>query len=107
MISFHEWQPQDFCDKCGAAFPWASWQARIWALENMLDEDGIDEPTRLRVSKLLSELSSEGVDIDVEGEKRIWGRIKELWPAVAEKAWTIAGPLITAEAKRQMGLPPI
>jgi hypothetical protein len=106
VFSVSTWSPDDFCDQCGAAFPWASWQARTWALENLLDEAELDEPTRLRVTKLLQEVAATGDSLGVDDEKKIWGRIKELWPGVAEKAWTVAGPLITAETKRQLGLPP-
>jgi hypothetical protein len=104
VLTLASWSPNDFCDQCGAAFPWASWQARVWALENLLDKADLDEADRLRVQKLLAEVASDGEDFDVDREKKVWGRIKTLWPGVSEKAWSIAGPLITAEAKRQMGL---
>lgn len=106
VIAISAWSPSDFCDKCGAAFPWASWQARVWALENMLDDDDLDEPTRLRVTKLLEQVAADGEDFDLDSEKKVWGRIKDLWPALLGKAWTVAAPLITAEAKQHMGLPP-
>lgn len=104
VISVSSWSPNDFCDQCGAAFPWVSLQARVWALENLLDESDLDEADRLRVRKLLDEVAGEGEDFDVDREKKVWGRIRTLWPGVSEKAWSIAGPLITAEAKRQMGM---
>lgn len=106
VISVSAWSPSDFCDRCGAAFPWASWQARVWALENMLDEEHLDEPTRLRVRKLLESVRADGETFELEQEKKVWSRIKELWPTVAGKAWTVAAPLITAEAKQHLGLPP-
>jgi hypothetical protein len=104
VISVSSWSPNDFCDQCGAAFPWASLQARVWALENLLEESDLDEANRLRVRKLLAEVANEGEDFDVDREKKVWSRIRALWPGVSDKAWSIAGPLITAEAKRQMGL---
>ncbi len=104
VLTSHVWSPNDFCDQCGSALPWASWQARVWALENLLDGAELEEAARLRVQKLLEEVASEGEDFDVDREKKVWGRIKALWPGVSDKAWSIAGPLITAEAKRQMGL---
>jgi hypothetical protein len=100
-----EWTPDEFCDRCGAAFPWASWQARIWALENMLDEEELDEADRLRIIGVLNDIAERGESFDKNEEQKAWGRVKELWPSLGEKAWTIAAPLITAEVKRKLGLP--
>jgi hypothetical protein len=71
----------------------------------MLDEGDLDEADRSPVSKLLEEVASEGADFDVEREQKVWGRIRDLWPPITERARTIAGPLITAEAKQKLGPP--
>lgn len=107
VIASHSgWTPPGFCDGCGAAHPWATWEQRVWALENMLEDEDLDEATRLRITTLLGEIGRDGATFEPETEQRIWGRVKDLWPGLTEKAWTIAGPLITAEAKRKLGLPP-
>jgi hypothetical protein len=35
----HEYHPPDFCEDCGAPFPWLSRQGRIYHHENMLDKE--------------------------------------------------------------------
>jgi predicted RNA-binding Zn-ribbon protein involved in translation (DUF1610 family) len=39
----HMYRPPAFCTSCGSPHPWASRDARIHELENILDEQGLDE----------------------------------------------------------------
>jgi hypothetical protein len=50
----YEYSPPDFCEDCGAPFPWLSRQGRIYLLENMLDEEAIDGASRLEVQEQLA-----------------------------------------------------
>ena len=48
LLSTLGWyNPPDFCDQCGRAHPWASRQARLYQLENLLDEQDLDPADRL------------------------------------------------------------
>jgi hypothetical protein len=96
----------DFCDKCGAPYPWASRRARIYELENRLDDDEtLDDATRLRIRDELDQLAEDDGS-DPTSEKERWTRVKKLWPNVATVGQTVLTTILTAELKRQMGLPP-
>jgi len=48
------WECPTFCDRCGAAHPWATREDRIFELENILDEEEIDEADRVFLHDQLS-----------------------------------------------------
>lgn len=74
VVSFAEFSLENFCDACGKAFPWASQQARIWELENVLDEQDLDESDRAQISFQLEKIAT-GQLVD-EDELRAWRKIK-------------------------------
>ena len=102
----HPDHPPEFCDDCGTPFPWASRRARIYELENRLDEDEtLDDATRLRIRDTLEQLA-EDEDPDPATEKERWSRVKKLWPSVATTGQGVLATILTAELKQHMGLPP-
>ena len=56
------YNPPDFCYACGAPMPWLSRQGRIYQLQNLLDEEGLDPATELRVREFLQELADSDPD---------------------------------------------
>jgi hypothetical protein len=98
--------PPDFCDRCGSALPWAGRQARVYELQNLLDEEQLDSATELTVREQLEALTDPELD-EAEQAKR-WRRIKSAAPGFLEKAATqpIVMSLATAWIKKEAGLPP-
>ena len=74
VISFAEFVPDNFCDFCGKAFPWASQQARIWELENVLDEQCLNENDRQQISFQLEMIASG--KLQESDEINAWNKIK-------------------------------
>ena len=64
-----------FCDGCGAAYPWATREERIYELENLLDEQDIDDADRVVVSDNLRRLREEEALSEKE-ERVLWERVK-------------------------------
>jgi hypothetical protein len=100
--------PPPFCDKCGSPHPWAGRQARIYELQNLLDEEGLDSATELAVREQLDALVDP--DLDEREQAKRWKRIKSAVPGFLdlEKAATqpILTSLLTAWLKKEVGLPP-
>ena len=96
----------NFCDNCAAVLPWAGRDARIYELQNRLDEEQLDAATELVVREQLEALMDPDLD-EAEQVKR-WKRIKTAAPDFLLKTATspIVTSLATAEAKKQLGLPP-
>lgn len=91
-----------FCDKCGAPHPWADRQARIYELQNILDEHDLDEGNRLAVREQLEALINP--DLDEQDQIERWSRIRKLAPAFMTSGQKIAESVMTAAIKAQMGL---
>ena len=81
-------------------------EARICELQNRLDDEELDPATELLVREQLEALTNPDLD-ELEQVKR-WQRIKNAAPDFLLKAATspIVTSLVTAEAKKQLGLPP-
>jgi hypothetical protein len=101
-----DYTPPDFCGDCGNPFPWASRQARIYELMNLLDEEHLDPAAELAVREQLQALAS--ADVDDEEQAGRWERVKRLAPSLWEKsgAQQIITTLVLAEARAHLGLPP-
>jgi hypothetical protein len=98
-------RPDDFCDHCGTPYPWASRQARIFQLENLLDEDeSMDEAERLKVREKLDELAKDA-DADPKVEEERWKKVRAMWPGLLTVGQSVASTLLSAELKRTFGLP--
>jgi hypothetical protein len=96
------WERPDFCHECGAAFPWADRQARIYELQNKLDREQLDEGTRLKVREQLDALADP--DLNEEEAVRRWDRVHELAPGLWERGQGIITDLATAYMKTKLGL---
>lgn len=92
--------PPSFCHSCGAAFPWVGRKERIYELENLLAEEGLDEPTRARAEELLRQLARP--EIEEDEERKLWQRLKGIVPGLFTKdsARTILQSLVSAEILR-------
>jgi hypothetical protein len=101
-----EYAAPDFCGDCGNAFPWASRQARIYELMNLLDAEELDPAAELKVREQLQALADADED-DEEGQEIRWERVKRLAPGFWEKSGfqQIATTLILGEARKHLGLP--
>jgi hypothetical protein len=80
--------PPDFCDNCGAAFPWIGRQALIYELQNRLEGQQLDPADALTVREQLDALLSP--ELDVAEQRERWGRVKKLAPVL----WQTSQPLI-------------
>jgi hypothetical protein len=95
----------DFCAYCGMPFPWASRQARIYQLMDLLEAEGLDPATELKVREQLEALTNP--DIEEGDERKRWERVKQLAPKLWEKtgAQQILVTVVSAGLKQQLGLP--
>jgi hypothetical protein len=102
-IGFETPRP-DFCDNCGAAFPWVDRAGRIHELENRLDDEDLDPATELIVREQLEALVD--AEMDEKEAARRWKRVRELAPGLWEQsgARRIIETLATEYVKRQLGL---
>ncbi|MHB1536113.1 MAG: DUF2321 domain-containing protein [Acidimicrobiales bacterium] len=98
-------QPNTFCSACGSPYSWAAREALVLQLRNQLEfESGLDNADRLELIEQLAVLSRP----EEESKKRLKAghRVKQLAP----KGWAMAQPLLqtllSAELRRQLGLPP-
>jgi hypothetical protein len=102
-IGFAPADPPNFCDECGAAFPWVDRQGRIYELQNRLDDEHLDSSSELIAREQLEALLN--VDIDDEEAVQRWKKVKELAPGLWEKsgARTIIESLATAYIRAHAG----
>ncbi|GAA2028969.1 hypothetical protein GCM10009839_30380 [Catenulispora yoronensis] len=99
-----EFVPPKFCDGCGEPHPWVDRAGRINQLENLLDEEEIDEATRLLVMEDLDRLR-QVEDVPEERQLVYWKRIKTAAPHfLTETALKIAVTLMTEKIKKETGL---
>lgn len=98
--------PPNFCDQCGSPYPWVGRQARIYELQNLLDEEHLDAATELTVREQLEALADP--DLEEAEQLKRWKRVKSAAPDFLLKAATqpIVTSLVTAYAKNELGLPP-
>lgn len=95
--------PPNFCDKCGAAFPWVDRQGRIYELQNRLDDEDLDSASELIVREQLEALRD--TEIDEEEAAQRWKKVKDLAPGLWEKtgARSIIESLATAYIRSHAG----
>jgi hypothetical protein len=97
------YSPPDFCDSCATPFPWAGRQARIYQLQNLLEEEQLETATELQVREQLDALLDP--ELDEKEQTRRWKRIKASAPGFLDRAAAqpIVETLITAAIKSQLG----
>jgi hypothetical protein len=100
-------RPESFCWDCGKPYPWATREERIGKLYDEIDHEDLDEATLLTIQEQIAVLSTPVDEDGVTDDDRV--RAGRLIRDLAPKAWEIGLPviqsLLTAEAKRQLGLP--
>lgn len=99
-------EPEKFCSSCGAPYPWADRASLIMQLRNILEfEPGLDDAGRLEIAEEIAVLS----EPKEESKRRV--RAGEALKGLAPKGWGAAQPilqtLISAELRKQLGLPPV
>ncbi|MBL8775336.1 MAG: DUF2321 domain-containing protein [Acidimicrobiales bacterium] len=104
MVAYKSpYDPPSFCFNCGGPFPWASRQARLWELENRLDEEaGLTEADRLTIHEQLEDLRS-GELSDEEATER-WQRLHDVAPGALAKAVKVVETVATAYTMKKLGL---
>lgn len=104
-VAEDDFEPARFCDGCGAPYPWATRQDRIFELENLLDEEDIDDATRLLVREDLERLRTQGQDLDQDAELKLWRRVKDRAPGLVVGAGSaLAQSLLSAYLQQKLGL---
>ncbi|MGN9809926.1 DUF2321 domain-containing protein [Micromonospora sp. BQ11] len=100
-----DYSPPSFCDGCGDPHPWASRQARIFQLENLLDEEDIDEAARLVVTEHLRQLQELTPDDDPEREQGLWKSVSRHAPGLfAGAGKQILTSVIDLTTRRAIGM---
>jgi hypothetical protein len=98
--------PPPFCDQCGSPHPWAGREARIYELQNLLDEEQLGPAEELVVHEQLTALLNP--ELDEKEQLKRWKRIREAAPDFLLKTASqpIVVSLITGVARKELGLPP-
>lgn len=102
VVGVGNYTPPDFCDFCGAPHPWATRQARLYELENILDEQNLDPADELSVREQLQALRQP--DISEEEQRERWQSIKKLAPGLTEAGTRIIETVVSAAIRSQLGL---
>lgn len=97
-----KYRPPDFCDHCGAPFPWLTRSGNIYQLQNLLDEADLDPATRLQVREELEALAQ--ADLTEEEQRKRWERVKKLAPAVWDSGQKILVNVVSETIRKSMGL---
>lgn len=94
-----------FCDGCGAAFPWATRQERIYELENLLDEEVVDEADRVAVLEQLQRLR-EDEHLSEKDERQAWETIKRRAGGALKSpsAQRLIEGIVSAAIRHQLGI---
>jgi len=93
----------DFCDSCGAALPWASRQARLWELENRLEESTcLSEADRLMLHEQMVALQQP--DLSDEEQIERWSRIKRVAPGLLDVGRAIFVSVTSAYVQQKLGV---
>jgi hypothetical protein len=98
-------RPESFCWDCGKPYPWATREERIGKLYDEIDYEDLDEETELTVREQLAVLSAPADEATDDDRVRAGRRIRNLAPKLWEAGLPVLQSVLTAEAKRQLGLP--
>jgi hypothetical protein len=104
VVGFATPDLSSFCDGCGAAFPWATREERIFELENLLDEEEIDEADLTVIHDHLERLRDAAMS---DGDERAaWEIIKRRAGAALNSGPVrrVVEGLASAAIRQQLGL---
>jgi hypothetical protein len=101
-------EADDFCRRCGGPFPWTSRSGKIARLRDLLANEKLDDHDRMEAQEALDVLTTSAESHTTEEQrKRALGKLKSLASA---GWWNVAMPILnsflSAELRRQAGLPP-
>jgi hypothetical protein len=101
-----EREPDPFCWNCGKPYPWATREQRIGHLYNLIDfQDNLDEADRLTIIEQIAMLSKPEDEASDEQRVKAGSVIKRLAPKMWEAASPVLQTVLSAELRRQLGLP--
>ncbi len=102
----YKYQPDPFCWSCGRPYPWATRQQRLGHLYNLIDfQDDLDEADRLTIMEQVAVLSKPEDEVSDEQRVQAGSVIKRLAPKMWEAALPILQTVLSAELRKQLGLP--
>lgn len=102
--------PDPFCRQCGSPQSWTSREKRVLQLANLLEDENLDEATRLAATEAIAELAEpvtgdEASDSELEDRQvAATGRLKSLAPGAWEFLSPVVQSLVTDAVKRRAGL---
>jgi hypothetical protein len=98
-----EYTPGQFCHQCGSPYPWANRQARLYELENILQEDDtLTDADRLTLREQIEALMNPDLDETEEAER--WKRLKKVAPTLLDAGRAIVVSVASAYAQKQLGI---
>jgi hypothetical protein len=83
--------------------PWATREDRIYQLENILDEQELDQASRLQVLEALEQLKE--TNLPEKDQKRLWTIIQKAAPGLINSGSVIVKTIVEAEIRQRLGLP--
>jgi Uncharacterized protein conserved in bacteria (DUF2321) len=98
-------EPDSFCWDCGEPYPWASREERVVKLFDRIDHEDLDEATLLTVREQIAVLSAPVDEVTDDERVQAGHRIMSLAPEAWKALLPVLQGLLTAEAKRRLGLP--
>jgi hypothetical protein len=98
-------EPDSFCWDCGEPYPWASREERVVKLFDRIDHEDLDEATLLTAREQIAILSAPVDEVTDDERVRAGHRIMSLAPEAWKALLPVLQGLLTAEAKRRLGLP--
>lgn len=102
-VAGEAYMPPEFCDECGAPHPWASREALVGRLQNLLKKQSATSEELRRISADLDRLRDPGVG--EHDQIKIVERVRRTVPGLIRTGTPILQAVLTSEAKRKLGLP--
>jgi hypothetical protein len=105
MLEEEVWKAGSFCWHCGEPFYWVTREERVRRLYQLLEAESLSGEKRVIALDQLAVLSEPADGAAHEDQVRAGQRIRRLAPRLWETLRPVLQEILTAEAKRQLGLP--